>query len=119
MYDMVRTRPDLAHTVGMVSRYMSNPGKEHWKAVKWVLWYLQATKSMSIVFEWKDGVDCVAGFVDTDYAGHLDKRMFASGYVFTLASGLASWRSILQATSALPMTEAEYMAVMEALKEAL
>ncbi|XP_059078091.1 uncharacterized protein LOC131876665 [Cryptomeria japonica] len=34
---MVCTRPDIAHVVGVVSRYMSNPGLEHWNAVKWVL----------------------------------------------------------------------------------
>ena len=31
MYAMVYTRPDIAHAVGVVSRYMANPGKEHWK----------------------------------------------------------------------------------------
>ena len=34
MYAMVCTRPDISHAVGTVSRYMHNPGKEHWKAVK-------------------------------------------------------------------------------------
>ena len=29
MYAMVCTRPDIAHAVGVVSRYMNNPGKEH------------------------------------------------------------------------------------------
>ncbi|KAM7464831.1 hypothetical protein LguiB_012393 [Lonicera macranthoides] len=110
--------PDLAHAVGMVSRYMSNPGKEHWNAVKWVLRYLQGTKSLGIVFERKDGADSVAGFVDSDYAGDLDKRRSTTGYVFTLASGPVSWRSMLQATSALSTTEAEYMALTEASKEA-
>uniref|UniRef100_A0A3Q7FI64 Reverse transcriptase Ty1/copia-type domain-containing protein n=1 Tax=Solanum lycopersicum TaxID=4081 RepID=A0A3Q7FI64_SOLLC len=33
MYAMVCTRPDIAHAVGVVSRYMANPGKEHWEAV--------------------------------------------------------------------------------------
>ena len=36
MYAMVCTRPDIAHAVGVVSRYMSNPGMEHWEAVKWI-----------------------------------------------------------------------------------
>ena len=31
IYVMVCTRPDIAHAVGVVSRYMANPGKEHWK----------------------------------------------------------------------------------------
>ena len=31
MYAMVCTRPDIAHALGVVSRYMANPRKEHWK----------------------------------------------------------------------------------------
>ena len=33
MYAMVCILSDLAHAVSVVSRYMTNPGKEHWKAV--------------------------------------------------------------------------------------
>jgi hypothetical protein len=29
MYAMVSTRPDISHAVGVVSRFMANPGKEH------------------------------------------------------------------------------------------
>lgn len=34
MYAIVYTHPEIAHTVSVVSRYMANPGKEHWQAVK-------------------------------------------------------------------------------------
>ena len=34
MYTMVSTRPDIAHAVGVVSRFMADPGKERWEAVK-------------------------------------------------------------------------------------
>ena len=34
MYTMVCTRPDIAHAVEVVSRFLSNPNKEHWVAVK-------------------------------------------------------------------------------------
>ena len=37
MYAMVCTRPDIAHAMGVLSRFMSNPGKEHWTTVKRVL----------------------------------------------------------------------------------
>ena len=40
MYAMVCTRPDIAHAVGVVSRFLSNPGREHWNAVKWIMRYL-------------------------------------------------------------------------------
>jgi hypothetical protein len=43
MYAMVCTRPDISHAVSVVSRFMSNPGKEHWHAVKWILRYLRGT----------------------------------------------------------------------------
>ena len=29
MYAMVCARPDIAHAVGLLSRFMSNPGKEN------------------------------------------------------------------------------------------
>ena len=33
MYAMVCIRLDIAHAVGVVSRYINNLGKEHWKVV--------------------------------------------------------------------------------------
>ena len=39
MYAMVCTRPDIAHAVGTINRFLSNPGREHWNAVKWILRY--------------------------------------------------------------------------------
>jgi len=40
MYAIVYTRPDLDYAVSTVSQFMSNSGKQHWKAIKWVLLYL-------------------------------------------------------------------------------
>ena len=34
MYSMVCIRPDIAHVVGVLSRFMSKLGKEHWTTVK-------------------------------------------------------------------------------------
>ena len=34
MYAMICTRPYIAHVVGTVSIFLSNPAKEHWGAVK-------------------------------------------------------------------------------------
>jgi hypothetical protein len=54
MYAMVCTRPDIAHAVGVVSRYMNNPGKEHWEAVKWILRYLRGTTTHALCFGGSD-----------------------------------------------------------------
>eukprot|EP01018_Ginkgo_biloba_P039992 Gb_09614 [translate_table: standard] len=50
MYAMVCTRLDIAHVVGVMSRFMNNPGKEHWEAVKWILRYLRGTTSQALCF---------------------------------------------------------------------
>ena len=117
MYAMVTTRLDISHAVGVVSRYMANPGKEHWAAVKWVLRYLRGTSSYCITF---DGCsDKICSYVDSDFAGDLDKRRSTSGYVFTLPGGPISWMSKLQSIVALSTTEAEYVSASHACKEAV
>ncbi|CAN0866868.1 Retrovirus-related Pol polyprotein from transposon TNT 1-94, partial [Linum grandiflorum] len=92
MYAMVCTRPDIAHAVGVVSRFLSNPGKEHWAAVKWILRYLR---------------------------GDIDTRRSTSGYLITFSGGAVSWQSRLQKCVALSTTEAEFIAATEASKELL
>ena len=34
MYVMICTRSDVAYSLGVVSRYQSDPGENHWKVVK-------------------------------------------------------------------------------------
>ncbi|KAL0451880.1 UNVERIFIED_CONTAM: Retrovirus-related Pol polyprotein from transposon TNT 1-94 [Sesamum latifolium] len=119
MYAMVCTRPDLAHTVSQVCKYMSKPGRHHWEAVKWIFRYLKGTVGHGIIFGSQQNDPLVVGYVDSDYAGDLDDRRSTTGYVFTLGGGPICWKSTVQSIVALSTTEAEYMAVAEAAKEAL
>ena len=50
MYAMICTRPHIAYAVGVVSRYMSNPGKKHWEAMKGIMRYLNGTQKVCICF---------------------------------------------------------------------
>ena len=91
MYAMVCTRPDISHAVSVVSRYMSNPGKEHWLAVKWILCYLKGTVDIGLVFDRNKVIHRnVISYVDSDYAGDLDKRRSLSYYIFTLCNSAIS-----------------------------
>ncbi|KAG8500752.1 hypothetical protein CXB51_002776 [Gossypium anomalum] len=117
MYAMVCSRPDLSYAVSAVSRYMANPGKEHWKAVQWILKYLRGTTDVCLQFGRTE--DGVIGYVDADFAGDLDRRRSLTGYVFTIGGCAISWKATLQTTVALSTTEAEYMAITEACKEAI
>ncbi|CAA7052965.1 unnamed protein product [Microthlaspi erraticum] len=118
MYAMVSTRPDIAHAVGLVSRFMSSPCKDHWMVVKWVLRYIRNTTDFKLTFTKSDKFE-VKGYCDSDYAADLDRRRSITGYVFQAGGNTISWRSGLQHIVALSTIEAEYMALVEAAKEAL
>ena len=121
MYCMVCTRPDLAYGLSMVSRFISDPGNEHWSAVKWILRYLKGTMDVGLEYNNNSDnqVEDVTGYVDSDYAGSIDTRRSITGYAFTVLGGCVSWKSNLQKVVALSSTEAEYMAATEAIKEAI
>ncbi|KAM1286047.1 hypothetical protein ACFX13_000129 [Malus domestica] len=117
MYAMICTRPDIAYAVSITSRYQSNPGSEHWTAVKTVLKYLRRTKDMFLVYGGASELQ-VEGYTDADFQSDVDDRSSNSGYVFTLNGGAVSWKSKKQSLIVDSTTEAEYVATAEAGKEA-
>ena len=46
MYVMAAIRPDLAYVVGATCQYMSNPEKKHWEAIKHIFRYLRGTENL-------------------------------------------------------------------------
>ncbi|KAH9668944.1 hypothetical protein KPL70_021590 [Citrus sinensis] len=120
MYAMVCTRSDIAYAVSVVSRFLSCPGKVHWNAIKWIMRYLKGSSTCGLLYgKTKSDKIEVMGFVDSDFAGDLDRRKSTSGYMFVLNSYLISWKSSLQTVVALSSTEAEFIATTEAVKEAM
>ena len=95
MYVMICTRPDLAHAVSVVSKYMANPGKQHWDAVKWIFRYLKGTTDYGIIFVRQKSDLLAVGYMDANYAGDLDDRRSTTGYVFTLTRRPICWRSMI------------------------
>ena len=51
MYAMLCSRPDICFEVGMVSRYQSNLGLEHWITVKHILKYLRRMRDYVLVLQ--------------------------------------------------------------------
>ena len=89
MYAQVCTHPDLAYITRMLGRFRSNPGMDHWKAVKKVLRYMQGTKHYVLTYKKSDSLE-VVGYADANHTGCVDGRRSTSGYVFTLAGGAIS-----------------------------
>ncbi|CAM8905326.1 unnamed protein product [Rhodiola kirilowii] len=120
MYSMVCTRPDIAHSVSMISRFMSKPGEAHWDAVKWVLRYVKGSVGKGLMFgKAIANSDIIMGFVDSNFAGCLDTQKSQTGCVFTVYRTTVIWKAGLQPLVTLLTTEAEFVAVTEAVKEAL
>ncbi|WJZ95059.1 hypothetical protein VitviT2T_013854 [Vitis vinifera] len=113
MYAQVCTRPDIAFVVGMLGRYLSNPGSQHWKAAKKVLRYLQGTKDLMLTYQRTNLLD-VVGFCDADFAGCIDDKKSTMDYIFMMAGGVVSWKSVKQTLTASSTMEAEYVACYEA-----
>ncbi|KAM6554922.1 hypothetical protein CsatB_015684 [Cannabis sativa] len=119
MYIMVSTRPDIAHALSVLSRFMANPGLEHWNAVKWLIRYLKGTIKYGLIYQ-KDTSDVrLEGYVDADYASNRDNRRSTTAYVFMINKSCICWKSQQQPVVALSTTESEFMATTEAFKEAM
>jgi hypothetical protein len=117
LYLVSGTRPDLSFSVSQVCRFMHDPGKRHWEAVKQIIRYLKGTQFRGLVLGGTGGE--LQGYVDSDHAGDKDTRRSTTGYIFYLFGGPISWNCKTQPTVALSSTEAEYMALSSSAQEAI
>jgi hypothetical protein len=118
MYAQVCTHPNLAFVTGMLGRYQSNPGPDHWKTVKKVLRYLQGTNSYMFTYRRSDNLEII-GYSDADFAECVDTKKSTSGYIFTLAGGAISWKSSKQTVTASSTMQAKFVACYEATGQAV
>jgi hypothetical protein len=114
------TRPDIAFTVNRLASYTANPSLQHFAAVKRILRYLAGTVDLGITYSKNSNNitdNSFYGFADAAFANHDDHKS-TSGYVFLASGGAITWKSKKQTTIALSSTEAEYVALSEAAREA-
>ena len=115
MYLSVCTRPDISTAVSFLSRFVNSPKWHHWLAVKRVLRYLRGTSNYGLKLGFKQPV--LYGYSDSNWGEDLDTRCSTGGYVFQIDGCTVTWSSRLQRDVALSATEAEYMAVTEAVRK--
>ena len=117
MYAMVSSRPDLAQSLSIVSRYLSKPNVNHCNLVRHIYQYVRGNMDYGIIFH--PTVDLtLVGYVDAAYGNNFECSS-TSGYCFTLGGAVVSWYSKAQSVTALSAAEAEYIAATEATKEAI
>lgn len=117
MYLSVATRPDIANTVSKLAQFTNEPQRCHWLAAKRVLRYLAGSSRYGLVYTKTD--EPIIGYSDADWGGCTIDRRSYTGYAFLLSGAAITWKSQKQRTVALSTTEAEYVSLSEAAKEAL
>ena len=118
MFSIVETRLHIAFATLVASRYSKNPSHQQTEAVKTILKYMKGSRQRGITYDGQKKL-LVVGYFDSDWAGDLESRKSTFGFIFMLNGGQVSWCSKRQPTVALSSTEAEYIALTLAAKEAL
>jgi hypothetical protein len=116
MYIMNCTRLDIAYSVSKLSRYTSNPGEDHWKAIVRVLRYLKYTLNYGVHYTRYPAV--LEGYSDANWISDTNDTKSMSEYVFTLGGAAVSWKSSKQTCIARSIMESEFIALDKAREEA-
>ncbi|XP_062085466.1 secreted RxLR effector protein 161-like [Humulus lupulus] len=106
-----RSKPDLTYAISVLSKYMSNPGREHWNAMKWDFSYLKGSTDTGLKFTKRPNNTLIEGYSDANYAGDRDSRKSTSVDFFLLGGNCVSWRVQLQLVVVLSTTESEYVSI--------
>mmetsp|Transcript_55929 Transcript_55929/g.117024 ORF Transcript_55929/g.117024 Transcript_55929/m.117024 type:complete len:2321 (-) Transcript_55929:82-7044(-) len=116
------TRPDLAYTVSILSRFLHAPGPKHLLAANRALQYLKDTMEIGITYVSDSsllspifaGLNTIVGYSDADFGGDLDTSKSMTGYVILMNNGPIAWKSGRQTNVALSTSAAETVALMKA-----
>lgn len=117
MYLTAGIRPDISFAVCRLAKFVEISTELHWKALKRLLRYLISTSGNGLQFRSECILEPVA-YVDSDYAGDVLSRKSTSGGRFKMVGAAKTWCSRLQETVALSSTDAEYVSLTTATKEA-
>ncbi|EUC59597.1 Gag-Pol polyprotein/retrotransposon, putative [Rhizoctonia solani AG-3 Rhs1AP] len=112
------TRPDIAFALARLGQAQSNPHPKHWQALTHVLRYLSGTLDMGLVYSAKADRPEPHMHTDSAFADCVDTRRSHSGFVVLVGGAAVAWSSRKQAIVTTSSTEAEYIAMGVAAKEA-
>jgi hypothetical protein len=124
MYLSSNAHPEIQFAVHQCARFTHCPRASHEEAVKHICRYLKGAKGHGLTFQPTTNLDLNL-YVDADFAGlwnHEDDQdpvcvKSRTGYVLTLGGCPISWSSKLQTEIALSTTEAEFIALSQAMRE--
>ncbi|KAJ1523172.1 hypothetical protein ONE63_001063 [Megalurothrips usitatus] len=117
MFLAVGTRPDIMHSLSVLSQFSNHHSEEHWTALKRVLRYLKGTVNFKLTYS-NHGGD-LQFYSDSDWGNCIVDRRSYTGFVVLLGGAATCWESRKQRSVALSSTQAELVALTEVGKEAV
>ena len=117
LYASLATRPDISFAVNKLAQFLINPGTAHVEATLRILCYLKGTKRWTLNLGGQ--VADIASYTDSDWGADRDDRKSIGAYVFRIGDAAISWKTKKQSSVALSSVEVEYMAMCQAVKEAV
>ena len=106
---LIASRPDIAFSVGVCSRFQSNSKVSHLNAVKKIIKYVGGTFDYGLLYS-KESNLSFAGFSDSDWTGNADDRKSTTGGCFYVGVNLVTWMSKKKNSMFLSTAETEYIA---------
>jgi hypothetical protein len=118
IYAQVCTQYDIAYIVGILRRYLSDPGLNCWTAANKVLRYLNGTKDFILTYRRSNMIDAV-GYSDLNLIGCSDNRISTSGYTFYDCRRSCFVESVKQTLTGSSTMEAKYIACYQTSYQAI
>jgi Reverse transcriptase (RNA-dependent DNA polymerase)/Integrase core domain len=118
MYLTNCTRPDIAVSVNLLARYLTNPCMRHWIAAKRILKYLKHTEDMGLLFTKKDGNFDIVTYSDAAESD-IEKSLAQTGVLSVVGGNTVYYQSTKQSVPHSAITDAENYACLEAMKQTL
>ena len=104
------SRPDLLHATNLLARFMANPQKPHYAALRRLLRYCNGTLDLGIRYS-ADGDPTIRYYTDSSHQDCADSRHSTTGYCATFMGAAISYHSRKTHRSAVSTCESELYAL--------
>ncbi|KAE8733468.1 hypothetical protein F3Y22_tig00001120pilonHSYRG00022 [Hibiscus syriacus] len=104
---LTNTRPDIVHTVHLLSQFVSSPRLPHMTALKHLLTYIKSSPGLGLLFPVRS-TNHLSIFVDSYYNSCPDTRRSTTGFCAFFGHSLVSWKLKKQDVVSRSSCEAEY-----------
>lgn len=115
---LMASRPDIMFSVFLCARFQEDPKTSHLEAVKCIFRYIKGTIHLGLWYPKGSGIETIV-YEDSDHVGDYMDRKSTSGIYTFMGCFLTYWFFKKQTAISISTTEAEYVSVGKACKQAL